>query len=51
MGLLTVSGSTSAGLKRIRRTRATIFFSNSSSLSSLETTRQLETSPVGRMVN
>src|SRR5262249_43403541 len=51
MGLLTVSGSTSAALKRIRRTRATIFFSSSSSLSSLDTTRTLDTSPDGRMVN
>ena len=51
MGLLTVSGSTSAGLKRIRRTRATIFFSSSGSLSSLDTTRHIVISPDGAMVN
>ena len=51
MGLLTVSGSTSPGLNLMRRTRATIFFSSSGSLSSLDTTRHIVISPDGAMVN
>ena len=51
MGLLTVNGSTSAALKRMRRTRATIFFSSSGSFNSLDTTRHMVISPEGAIVN